>query len=59
LLIDTCDRAWTAARVLEQFDSFGDENSALDLVVYELDIRHFIRKHRRMSRAYNLPLSDV
>lgn len=59
LLIDTCDRAWIPARVLEQFDAFDEETGALDLVVYELDIRHFTRKHRRMSRAYNMPPSDL
>ena len=54
LLLATSEDSWIPARVLEQFNPSDEISGALDLVVYDLDVRHFIAKHRRNSRAYNL-----
>ena len=54
LLLTTSDESWIPARVIDQFDSSDESSGALDLVVYRLDVRHYIAKHRRNSRAYNL-----
>lgn len=58
LLLSTSDNHWIPARVIEQFNVSNDGSDALDLVVYDLDTRHFIAKHRKNSRAYNMPLVD-
>jgi hypothetical protein len=55
LLLDTSDHTWIPARVLEQFNSSDECTGELDLVVYDLDTRHFTAKHRSKSRAYNMP----
>ncbi|HEY4367507.1 MAG TPA: hypothetical protein VGN07_09790 [Steroidobacteraceae bacterium] len=58
LLLLTSDKSLVPARVLEQINPSDEISGALDLVVYDLDIRHFNRKHRRNSRAYNLLVTE-
>lgn len=54
LLLATSDDSWVPARILEQINPSDEISGALDLVIYDLDVRHFTAKHRRNSRAYNL-----
>lgn len=58
LLLATNDKSWIPARILHQFTSTEETSGALDLVVYELDVRHLTGKHRRASWAFNLLPSE-
>ena len=59
LLLAMSEDSWIPARVLEQFNPSDVISGVLDLVIYDLDVRHFIAKHRRNIHAYNLLATEL
>jgi hypothetical protein len=58
LLLTTSDKSLVPARILEQINPFDGVSGDVDLVVYDLDIRHFSVKQRRNSRACHLTATE-
>lgn len=59
LLLAINDTSLVSARILRQFNPADEDSGDVDLVVYLLDIRHLIAKHRSQVQALELSTSDT
>jgi len=58
LLLIVSDKTVIPARVLEQIDPSDEIGGGLDLLIYDLDVRHFNTKQRRSCCAYPLLVTE-
>ena len=59
LLLYIHDSSSVPVRILEEFSASDEDSGPLDLVVYELDVRHITAKYRRAGRAYGMRSADL